>query len=170
MRNWPSHVRRALVDRRGRSPQFLRRRNRRDLRPRARGLHAARAGRCGTSRPNDSIGEVAGIPSSVYNAASRRRDDARSVSCRTTTSAFERSSKRRKGFPSEQRVKRGDRTVHGTKDLIREAGPQRPVSVRLREVVSRIAACEAASSMDRTAITTLDRRGAPRAPRFDAAA
>jgi hypothetical protein len=44
------------------------------------------------------------------------------VSWQPTISAFERSSKRRKGFPSEQRVKKGDRIVHGDKELIREAG------------------------------------------------
>ena len=31
----------------------------------------------------------------------------------------------RKGYPSETRVKRGDRTVHGNKELLpREVGPQ----------------------------------------------
>jgi hypothetical protein len=39
--------------------------------------------------------------------------------------AFEVTSKRRKGYPSETRVKRGDRTVHGNKELLpREVGPQ----------------------------------------------
>jgi hypothetical protein len=76
------------------------------------------------------------------------------VSCRTATSAFERTSKRRKGFPSEQRVKKGDRVVHGDKELIREARPQRSVPVRLREVVSGIAARDRASSMAQIADTT----------------
>lgn len=31
-------------------------------------------------------------------------------------------SKRRRGYPSETRVKRGDRVVHGDKELIREVG------------------------------------------------
>jgi hypothetical protein len=98
-------------------------------------------------------------------SASRQRDDARSVSCRTTTSAFERSSKRRKGFPSELRVKKGDRVVHGTKDLIREAGPQRSMSLRLREVVSRTAVCGRASSMAPIVITmSVEYTGAPLAP------
>ena len=44
---------------------------------------------------------------------------------------FEHSSKRRKGFPSERRVKKGLRVVHGAKELIREAGPQRSMPVRL---------------------------------------
>jgi hypothetical protein len=33
-------------------------------------------------------------------------------------SAFERTSKRRRGFPSETKVKRGDRVVHGDKELL----------------------------------------------------
>lgn len=36
--------------------------------------------------------------------------------------AFEVTSKRRKGFPSETRVKRGDRVVHGDKELIEKLG------------------------------------------------
>ena len=59
----------------------------------------------------------------VYNVSVPEWGDARSVSCHTTTFAFECTSKRRKGFPSEQRVKKGKRVVHGDKDLIREAGP-----------------------------------------------
>ena len=35
---------------------------------------------------------------------------------------FEITSKRRKGFPSETRVKRGDRIVHGTKELYEKPG------------------------------------------------
>ena len=44
---------------------------------------------------------------------------------RTNTSnsiAFEVSSKRRKGFPSESHVKRGDRVVGGRKELIEKLG------------------------------------------------
>ena len=37
-------------------------------------------------------------------------------------SAFEVSSKRRKGFPSETRVKRGEQIVHGNKELIEKLG------------------------------------------------
>jgi hypothetical protein len=33
-------------------------------------------------------------------------------------SAFERTSKRRRGFPSETHVKRGERVVHGDKELL----------------------------------------------------
>jgi len=37
-------------------------------------------------------------------------------------SGFESTSKRRKGYPSEQRVKRGDRYVHGDKELEEKLG------------------------------------------------
>jgi len=36
--------------------------------------------------------------------------------------AFEKSSKRRRGFPSETHVKRGQRTVHGEKELLEKLG------------------------------------------------
>jgi uncharacterized protein YecA (UPF0149 family) len=39
-----------------------------------------------------------------------------------TAPAFERTAKRRKGFPSETCVKRGDRTVGGGKELIEKLG------------------------------------------------
>ncbi|PZM84382.1 MAG: nucleic acid-binding protein [Candidatus Melainabacteria bacterium] len=35
---------------------------------------------------------------------------------------FESSSKRRRGFPSESRVKRGRRIVHGDKELVEKLG------------------------------------------------
>jgi len=41
-------------------------------------------------------------------------------------SAFERSSKRRKGFPSETKVKRGHRVVHGDKELVEKLGRNDP--------------------------------------------
>src|SRR5712692_7226945 len=48
------------------------------------------------------------------------------MSCETNTSksntAFERSSKRRKGYPSETKVKRGTRVVHGEKELVEKLG------------------------------------------------
>src|SRR5579862_4033542 len=40
----------------------------------------------------------------------------------TTNFAFERSSKRRKGFPSEVNVKRGTQIVHGGKELVEKLG------------------------------------------------
>jgi hypothetical protein len=49
--------------------------------------------------------------------------------------AFEVTSKRRRGFPSETQVKRGNRVVHGDKELIRKARTQRPVSVRINQAV-----------------------------------
>ena len=36
--------------------------------------------------------------------------------------AFERTSKRRRGYPSETHVKRGRRVVHGEKELIEKVG------------------------------------------------
>lgn len=48
------------------------------------------------------------------------------LSCETNTStinpAFERGSKRRKGYPSESKVKRGARVVHGEKELVEKLG------------------------------------------------
>lgn len=40
----------------------------------------------------------------------------------TNSTAFERTSKRRKGYPSETRVKRGFRMVHGDKELVEKLG------------------------------------------------
>ena len=40
----------------------------------------------------------------------------------TNSTAFERTSKRRKGYPSETRVKRGYRLVHGNKELTEKLG------------------------------------------------
>ena len=40
----------------------------------------------------------------------------------TSNTAFERSSKRRKGYPSETKVKRGTRVVHGDKELVEKLG------------------------------------------------
>ncbi len=50
----------------------------------------------------------------------------RRFQCKTTPTStnppFERSSKRRRGFPSETNVKRGLRIVHGEKELIEKLG------------------------------------------------
>ncbi|MBU6525456.1 SEC-C domain-containing protein [Methylocystis sp. MJC1] len=43
-----------------------------------------------------------------------------------TSSAFERTSKRRKGFNSETHVKRGARIVHGDKELVEKFGRADP--------------------------------------------
>ena len=40
----------------------------------------------------------------------------------STSLAFERTSKRRRGFPSETHVKRGARVVHGDKMLLEKLG------------------------------------------------
>ncbi|MBK9205323.1 MAG: SEC-C domain-containing protein [Candidatus Obscuribacter sp.] len=40
----------------------------------------------------------------------------------TTSTAFEPTSKRKRGYPSETRVKRGNRVVHGEKELIEKLG------------------------------------------------
>jgi len=40
----------------------------------------------------------------------------------STISAFEASSKRRRGYPSETSVKRGERLVHGDKELQEKLG------------------------------------------------
>ncbi|OXE36669.1 MAG: hypothetical protein CGW95_06370 [Phenylobacterium zucineum] len=44
----------------------------------------------------------------------------------TTSTAFEVTSKRRKGFPSETHVKRGLRIVHGDKQLMEKLGRNDP--------------------------------------------
>lgn len=43
-----------------------------------------------------------------------------------TNRAFEITSKRRKGFPSETNVKKGDRIVHGNKELQEKLGRNDP--------------------------------------------
>jgi uncharacterized protein YchJ len=48
------------------------------------------------------------------------------TSTTTNCPAFTRSSKRRKGYPSETHVKRGDRFVHGDKELIEKLGRNDP--------------------------------------------
>src|SRR5215467_3314290 len=45
---------------------------------------------------------------------------------RFQTGPFERTSKRRHGFASESRVKRGQRIVHGDKELIEKLGRNDP--------------------------------------------
>ena len=64
----------------------------------------------------------------VYRAASRATLGPRnggvpwheSMAATSRRSAFERTSKRRRGFPSETNVGRGDRIVHGDKELLLE--------------------------------------------------
>jgi hypothetical protein len=57
----------------------------------------------------------------------------------TSCLAFERSSKRRKSFPSETRVKRGDRLVHGDVELIEKLGRNDLCPLRLGTPVSNAA-------------------------------
>jgi uncharacterized protein YecA (UPF0149 family) len=47
-----------------------------------------------------------------------------------TSFPFEPTRKRRKGYPSETRVKRGDRTVHGDKELVEKLGRNDPCPCR----------------------------------------
>jgi uncharacterized protein YecA (UPF0149 family) len=44
----------------------------------------------------------------------------------TTVPAFEQTSKRRRGFPSETHVKRGVRVVRGDKELVEKLGRNDP--------------------------------------------
>lgn len=44
----------------------------------------------------------------------------------STSTGFEVTSKRRKGFPSETQVKRGDRVVRGSKELLEKLGRNDP--------------------------------------------
>jgi SEC-C motif len=80
-------------------------------------------------------------------------------SCATTpapisSTAFEPSSKRRKGFPSETNVKRGQRIVHVDKELVEKLGRNDPCpcgsSRRFQELLSSIRSVLTASA----AITT----------------
>ena len=50
----------------------------------------------------------------------------RPISNLNTSPAFEVMSKRRKGYPSETQVKRGQRVVHGDKELIEKLGRNDP--------------------------------------------
>lgn len=45
---------------------------------------------------------------------------------RRHSSAFEATSKRRRGYPSKTAVKRGPRTVHGHKELVEKLGKEDP--------------------------------------------
>ncbi|MCZ4344171.1 SEC-C metal-binding domain-containing protein [Sphingomonadaceae bacterium G21617-S1] len=57
---------------------------------------------------------------------SDRRRQWQTIVIRSTSLAFERTSKRRKGYPSETNVKRGLRFVHGDKELIEKLGRNDP--------------------------------------------
>jgi hypothetical protein len=53
-----------------------------------------------------------------------------------TNPPFERSSKRRKGFPSETRVKRGLQIVHGDKELVEKLGRNAAILTAQTELTS----------------------------------
>lgn len=55
-----------------------------------------------------------------------RRPRWQTIATHSTCPVFERTSKRRKGYPSETRVKRGLRIVHGDKELIEKLGRNDP--------------------------------------------
>jgi SEC-C motif len=75
---------------------------------------------------------AASLLPSAHQASSIRRPRPSGSSCgavscdsnqnSSTPAAFEATSKRRKGFPSEARVKRGDRVVRGNKELLEKLG------------------------------------------------
>lgn len=73
--------------------------------------HKAKAGGSCPPRTTSSISRTGGMP---RNGST------------TTTCAFEVTSKRRNGFPSETAVKRGDRIVRGTKELREKLGRNDP--------------------------------------------
>jgi hypothetical protein len=75
-------------------------------------------------------------------------------------SFFSSMSKRRRGYPSETRVKRGDRVVHGNKEFIRETGSQRSLPVRVGTTLSRSAAsgADASTALRGTTTDENDRR------------
>ena len=66
---------------------------------------------------------------------------------------FQTTGKRRRGYPSETRVKRGDRSVGTGKNFAKNWGA-RILPMRVRPPVSGPAACSQASSTVVTAITS----------------
>jgi hypothetical protein len=68
-------------------------------------------------------------------------------------------SKRRRGYPSETRVKRGDRVVHGDKEFIRETRARGPLPMRVWSALSRSAASAAGGSTGSFGTTTGATRG-----------
>jgi hypothetical protein len=96
----------------------------------------------------------------------------------TTTStgrAFKRTSKRRRGFPSETHVKRGVRVVHGDKELIEKLGRNDPCPCgsgrRFQEVLPAHGALLTAPIAGTTPVDDLlGRRARARRPSFPFAA
>ena len=83
------------------------------------------------SGPDENRCILAGLNEEVVQWANTRS---------TTRPTFSSMSKRRYGYPSESRVKRGERIVHGNKELIREAWTKGPVSMWFGTTLSRTAA------------------------------
>src|SRR5580704_6355399 len=105
------------------------------------GLASARASgvAAGLHEMVDNVVEHAGlgdvpVPSSlgttsapsVLYPARQRRGGASWTASTSTSRPFERTSKRRRGFPSETHVKRGVRVVHGDKELLEKLGRNDP--------------------------------------------
>ncbi len=72
----------------------------------------------------------------------------------TTSASFEPMSKRRKGFPSEAHVKRGDRVVHGDKELIEKLGRNDPCPCRSGKRFQELLHEQRSVSTAATAMTT----------------
>jgi hypothetical protein len=77
-----------------------------------------------------------------------------------TCPAFERTSKRRKGYPSETRVKRGLRFVHGDVELIEKLGRNDPCPCGSGQSFQALLPANRPVSMDRNGVTigAIDRR------------
>jgi hypothetical protein len=72
--------------------------------------------------PSDTIMDATLPMTSDYD----RRLSWHAIAISPTSPAFEPTSKRRRGFPSESRVKRGLRFVHGDGELIEKLGRNDP--------------------------------------------
>jgi len=94
--------------------------------------HSVVCGRKGTNRPTNqrslahSLSARRAVPCAARHSE-RAVPNQEAVwqsfaNCSTTSTAFERTSKRRRGYPSETRVKRGVRVVHGDKELLEKLG------------------------------------------------
>ena len=67
---------------------------------------------------------------------------------------FETMSKRRKGFASETNVKRGDRVVHGDKELLEKLGRNDPCPCGSARSFQAVLSAVGSLLMDRAATTT----------------
>src|SRR5690242_13325109 len=82
---------------------------------------------------------------------SDRRRQWQIIAILSTSRAFERTSKRRKGYPSETNVKRGLRFVHGDKELVEKLGRNDPCpcgsGMRFQTVLSYVRLLSTASNV-----------------------